>query len=183
MNSVTFIQTVNPSSVHFGLLETCIIELQLPRLKPMFSDWLIAPDRQRGDQLTNHDLSATSPINRALIGQSDILIVQGYRNRSTFNRPTAILQHEANNHWKVSGFQHLSKTENQQTWTWAATGQQPNARTYRLQHNRAHQKTGTSSESGFWRLETVPAGRLLAPPRRGWRRGRGGRCRRIPRHR
>jgi hypothetical protein len=40
------------------------------------------------------------------------------------NRPTAILQHEANNHWKVSGFQHLSKTENQQTWTWAATGQQ-----------------------------------------------------------
>jgi hypothetical protein len=46
----------------------------------MFSDWLIAPDRQRGDQLTNHDLSATSPINQALIGQSDILIVQSYRN-------------------------------------------------------------------------------------------------------
>jgi hypothetical protein len=41
--------------VHFGLLETCIIELQLPRLKPMFPDRLIAPDRQRGDQLTNHD--------------------------------------------------------------------------------------------------------------------------------
>jgi hypothetical protein len=67
------------------------------------------------------------------------------------NRPTAILQHEANNHWKVSGFQHPSKTENQQTWTWAATGQQPYAHTYRLQYNRAHQKTGTRSESGDWR--------------------------------
>ena len=102
MNSVTFIQTVNPSSVHFGLLETCIIELQLPRIKPMFSDWLIAPDRQRGDQLTNHDLSATSPINRALIGQSDILIVQSYRNRSTFiyiitTRPWTWLQVQAFN--------------------------------------------------------------------------------------
>jgi hypothetical protein len=38
-------------------------------------------------------------------------------------------------------------------------------------------------DSGDWRLETVPAGRLLAPPRRGWKRGRGGRCHRIPRHR
>jgi hypothetical protein len=31
------------------------------------------------------------------------------------NRPTAILQHEANNHSKVSGFQHLSKTEKNAT--------------------------------------------------------------------
>jgi hypothetical protein len=68
------------------------------------------------------------------------------------NSHSAILQHEANNHWKVSGFQHLSKTENQQTWTWAATGQQPYAHTYRLQYNSTRkQGQALNLDSGDWR--------------------------------
>jgi hypothetical protein len=67
------------------------------------------------------------------------------------NRPTAILQHEANNHWKVSGFQHLSKTENQQTWTWAATGQTPVPTGYSTTEHTRKQGQALNLDSGDWR--------------------------------
>lgn len=52
--------------------------------------------------------------------------------------------------------------------------QNPNSR-LPTDYNRAHYR-----KQGDRRLDPVPARRLLAPPRRRWRRGRGGRCRCIP---
>jgi hypothetical protein len=51
--------------------------------------------------------------------------------------------------------------------------QNPNSR-LPTDYNRAHYR-----KQGDRRLDPVPARRLLAPPRRRWKRGRGGRCRCI----